>query len=226
MILLIDNYDSFVFNLARYLEELGQKTRVVRNDAITLVEIQELAPQAILLSPGPCTPTEAGITEEVIREFSGRVPLLGVCLGHQAIASTLGGKVVPAPGPVHGKSSAIHHQGHPLFRGLAASFSATRYHSLIVDRDTLPGELEIIATSVDGLPMALAHRTHLTFGVQFHPESILTPNGHQILTNFLRLAGITVSDFTAGELTQPLRESHWDQLIPWPDYPPVEGDWY
>lgn len=226
MILLIDNYDSFVFNLARYLEELGQATSVVRNDSLTLAEIEQLAPAAIVLSPGPCTPAEAGITEDVIRRFSGQIPLLGVCLGHQALASALGGQVIRAPRPVHGKTAAIHHQGHALFAGLSQPFTATRYHSLIVERETLPAELEIIAETADRIPMALAHRTHSTFGVQFHPESILTIGGHQLLSNFLRLAGIEISEVPPGEAAEPLPPSYWQQLIPRAEYPPVDDDWY
>jgi anthranilate synthase/aminodeoxychorismate synthase-like glutamine amidotransferase len=185
MILIIDNYDSFVFNLSRYFEELGQETRVVRNDQITLAEIADLAPAAIVLSPGPCTPLEAGLSQELVRAFMNRVPILGVCLGHQSIAASLGGQIVRAPEPVHGRTSLIYHQSSRLLSSLPDPFPATRYHSLIVDEATLPAELVITARTAEGTPMAIEHQTAPLFGVQFHPESILTECGLPLLENFL-----------------------------------------
>lgn len=190
MILLIDNYDSFVFNLARYFRELGQETHVVRNDAVTLEQIKESPPAAIVLSPGPCTPDEAGISVDVIRRFAGEIPLLGVCLGHQAIATAFGGNIVRATEPVHGRTSAVSHDAADLFAAIPSPFTATRYHSLIVDEGSLPRELLVIARLDDGTIMALQHREHPVFGVQFHPESILTAGGKRLLSNFLSLAGI------------------------------------
>jgi len=185
MILIIDNYDSFVFNLSRYFEELGQETQVVRNDQITLAEIADLAPAAIVLSPGPCTPLEAGLSQELVRAFMNRVPILGVCLGHQSIAASLGGQIVRAPEPVHGRTSLIYHQSSRLLSSLPDPFPATRYHSLIVDEATLPAELVITARTAEGTPMAIEHQTAPLFGVQFHPESILTECGLPLLENFL-----------------------------------------
>lgn len=185
MILIIDNYDSFVFNLARYFEELGQQTRVVRNDQISLDEADALAPDAIVISPGPCTPDEAGLSQDLIRHFLQRVPLLGVCLGHQAIAASLGGAIIKAPEPVHGQTSLIHHQSSRILSNLPNPFPATRYHSLIIDESTLPAELQITARTADGIPMAIEHKTAPLFGVQFHPESILTDSGLLLLENFL-----------------------------------------
>lgn len=185
MILIIDNYDSFVFNLARYFEEQGQVTHVVRNDQITLQHAQNLNPRALVLSPGPCTPDEAGISKELIQHFAQRIPILGVCLGHQAIAASFGGKIIKAPRPVHGQTSEIYHQNSRLLSSLPDPFNATRYHSLIVDEATLPPELEITARTKEGIPMALEHKTAPLFGVQFHPESILTKCGHDLIENFL-----------------------------------------
>lgn len=193
MILLIDNYDSFVHNLARYLVELGVETEVVRNDALSVAQIAARAPQAIVISPGPCTPLEAGVSLDVVRRFGPTIPLLGVCLGHQAIAMALGGRVVRAPEPIHGRTSLVHHESTPLFAGLPNPFRATRYHSLIVERETLPAELIPTAATADGLIMALEHATWPVYGVQFHPESILTEGGHRLLANFLGLAGIEVT---------------------------------
>lgn len=193
MLLLIDNYDSFVHNLARYLAELGQPTRVVRNDRFDLDDVARWNPAAILLSPGPCTPLEAGHSLELVRRFRGRIPMLGVCLGHQTLAAALGGRIIRAPEPVHGRSSWVRHQTSPLFDGVANPFLAGRYHSLIIDEATLPAEFTITARTSDGLPMAIEQPAEQLYGVQFHPESILTQFGHQLLVNFLRLAGIDVS---------------------------------
>jgi anthranilate synthase component 2 len=191
-VLLIDNYDSFVFNLSRYLEELDVSTTVVRNDAITIAEIRALAPSAIVLSPGPCTPEESGISVEVVREFYQSIPILGVCLGHQAIAAAFGGKIVNAAEPVHGRASVIHHDTLNLFDDCDSPMTVARYHSLIVEEDSLPAELQITSRTEDRVLMSFQHRCHPVYGVQFHPESILTHSGHRILTNFLKLAGIPV----------------------------------
>ena len=186
MILLIDNYDSFVHNLARYVGELGRDRRVVRNDAITIDEISAAQPQAIIISPGPCTPNEAGISLDVVRRLGARTPILGVCLGHQCVGQVYGGEVKRAQRPVHGSTSLIHHNGESLFEGLPNPLQAARYHSLIVE---LPddSELDVTATSENGEIMAVAHRRHPVFGVQFHPESVLTEHGHAQLANFFRL---------------------------------------
>lgn len=188
MILMIDNYDSFTYNLVQYLGELGADVRVYRNDQITVAEIQRLAPTKIVISPGPCTPTEAGISCDVIREFAGRVPLLGVCLGHQCIGEVFGGEIVRAPALFHGKTSMIYHDGKTIFRGLPRPFDATRYHSLVIRRETLPDCLELSAETDDGVIMGVRHRELLVEGVQFHPESILTREGKQLLANFLSQA--------------------------------------
>lgn len=187
MLLLIDNYDSFTYNLAQYFGELGCELVVRRNDAISLKEINELAPQRICISPGPCTPREAGISKEVILEFGPRIPILGVCLGHQCVAESYGAEIVRASQLMHGKASTIRHNGHPLFSDLARSFEAGRYHSLVVERASVPGCLEITAESDDGEIMALCHREFPVHGVQFHPESVLTRDGKKILTRFLTL---------------------------------------
>ena len=188
MILMIDNYDSFTYNLVQYLGELGADVRVYRNDQITVAEIKRLAPEKIVISPGPCTPTEAGISCDVIREFAGRVPLLGVCLGHQCIGEVFGGEIVRAPALFHGKTSMIYHDGKTIFRGLPRPFEATRYHSLVIRRETLPDCLELSAETDDGVIMGVRHRELLVEGVQFHPESILTREGKQLLANFLSQA--------------------------------------
>jgi len=185
MILLLDNYDSFVWNLARYVRELGHEPLVRRNDALTLDSLAALSPSHIIISPGPCTPAEAGISTAVVRRFGPTIPLLGVCLGHQVIGAACGGRVVRAGRPMHGKTSAISHDGTGLFRGLPSPFRATRYHSLVLERDTLPADLEVTATAEDGEIMAVRHRTHPVVGTQFHPESVLTEHGHVLLRNFL-----------------------------------------
>lgn len=185
MLLLIDNYDSFTWNLYQYFCELGAEVQVKRNDELTMAQIDALAPQQIVISPGPCTPDEAGISLEVIRRYAGRVPLLGVCLGHQAIAQASGAKVVRAEKVMHGKTSAIEHNGQGVFRGLKNPLTVTRYHSLLVDPATLPAEFEVTAWSAQGEIMGLRHREWALEGVQFHPESILSEQGHQLLENFL-----------------------------------------
>ena len=187
MFLLIDNYDSFTWNLFHYLGELGAEARVERNDALSAEEALALKPQGIVLSPGPCTPNEAGICLELIEKANGQVPILGVCLGHQAIGQAYGGKVVRAPQPMHGKLSTIHHNGRSLFRGLNNDFQATRYHSLTIAPDSVPEALEITATSEDGVIQGVMHKSHPVHGVQFHPESIASENGHALLANFLKL---------------------------------------
>lgn len=190
-VLLIDNYDSFTYNLYQYLCELGAEVEVVRNDQITVSEVAARHPDRIVISPGPCTPAEAGISVDVIRELGSQIPILGVCLGHQAIGAAYGGAVVRAPLVMHGKLSPIYHNGQGVFAGLPSPFLATRYHSLIVRREDLPDELEVTAWTEDGLIMGLRHRSQPVEGVQFHPESIMTEGGKQMLANFL--AGVPVS---------------------------------
>ena len=187
MILVIDNYDSFTYNLVQYLGELGAELEVVRNDQTTVEEIEKKSPERIVISPGPKTPTEAGICLEVIGRFAGRLPILGVCLGHQAIGQAFGGQVIRAPEIMHGKTSLISHDGRTIFQGLPNPFPATRYHSLIVEQASLPHCLEVSASSPDGLIMGLRHREMKVEGVQFHPESVLTEAGKHLLANFLRL---------------------------------------
>jgi anthranilate synthase component II len=187
MIVMIDNYDSFTYNLVQYLGELGQEVRVFRNDRVTVDEIAKLEPERIVVSPGPCTPAEAGISKDVIARFAGQVPLLGVCLGHQAIGEVFGGRVIRAPRLMHGKTSPIHHDGRGVFVGLPNPFEATRYHSLIVEKESLPGVLELTAWTEEGEVMGVRHREYRVEGVQFHPESILTRVGHDLLRNFLAL---------------------------------------
>ena len=187
-LLVIDNYDSFTYNLVHFLGELGADPTVVRNDKITLDEVASFAPEAIVLSPGPCTPNEAGICLSLIARFAPTIPLLGVCLGHQSIGQAMGGDVIRAPHLMHGKTSTISHTGKGLFRGLNSGFAATRYHSLIVQRDTLPATLEVTASTDDGLIMGMQHKSFPTHGVQFHPESIASENGHALLQNFLDIA--------------------------------------
>ena len=188
MLLLIDNYDSFTYNLFHYLGELGEEVRVVRNDEISAAQALSMRPDGIVLSPGPCDPDRAGICLDLIAAAGGKVPILGVCLGHQAIGQAYGGKVVRAPQPMHGKLSRIHHGGDSVFRGLADGFLATRYHSLVVDRASLPPALQITAETDDGLIMGLKHQSFPVHGVQFHPESIASENGHALLKNFIDLA--------------------------------------
>ncbi len=187
MLLLIDNYDSFTYNLYQYLSELGADVQVRRNDEVSINEIESLSPDRIVISPGPCTPSEAGLCCQVIETFGPHIPMLGVCLGHQAIGQTYGGHITQAPEPMHGKTSLMFHAGRGVFRNLPMPFEANRYHSLIVKRSTLPTELEITAETADGLIMGLRHHTYPVEGVQFHPESIMTPTGKDLLRNFLTL---------------------------------------
>lgn len=189
MILLIDNYDSFTFNLVHFLGDLGARCEVRRNDSLTPADALALEPEAIVLSPGPCTPNEAGVCLDLIEAAAGKVPLLGVCLGHQAIGQAFGGRVVRAPTPMHGKVSPVRHEGSDVFEGLPSPFAATRYHSLVVQPDGLPDALVPTAWTEDGIIMGLRHRVHPVFGVQFHPESVASEHGHAILRNFLALAG-------------------------------------
>ena len=186
MLLMIDNYDSFTYNLVQYLGELGEDVRVYRNDHITVDEIERLAPARIVISPGPCTPNEAGVSVETITRLGGKVPILGVCLGHQSIGQAYGGRIVRAKQLMHGKTSVIHHAGAGVFHGLPEGFEATRYHSLVVERASLPACLEITAWTDDGEIMGLRHQELPVEGVQFHPESILTQHGHRMLANFLK----------------------------------------
>jgi anthranilate synthase/aminodeoxychorismate synthase-like glutamine amidotransferase len=187
MLLMIDNYDSFTYNLVQYLGELGEDLKIFRNDKISIAEIENMSPDRIVISPGPCTPREAGISVETIKRFAGRVPILGVCLGHQSIGEAFGGEVIRAPYLMHGKTSMVHHDGRTIFEGLPNPFEATRYHSLIIKRDTLPSVLEVSAWTEDGVIMGLRHRQYVVEGVQFHPESILTTVGKDLLRNFLKL---------------------------------------
>ena len=186
MVLIIDNYDSFTFNLVQYLAELGAEVRVVRNDELTPAQVEALAPSHVVLSPGPCTPNEAGITLATIERLAGRIPILGVCLGHQAIGQAFGGKVVRARQVMHGKVSRVHHDQHGVFQAIPNDFVATRYHSLVVERASLPDCLEISAESEDGEIMGLRHRRFAVEGVQFHPEALLTQHGHKLLQNFIQ----------------------------------------
>jgi len=187
MILLLDNYDSFTYNLAQYLGELGCEVEVHRNDKISVEEIAKRKPERIVISPGPCTPQEAGISVELVQRLAGKFPILGVCLGHQAMGAAFGGRIVRAPKLFHGKTSEIHHDGKGVFRRLPEPFTATRYHSLIVEKKSLPRELTITAETSDGIIMGMRHRRHKLEGVQFHPESVLTESGKQLLQNFLSL---------------------------------------
>jgi anthranilate synthase component 2 len=188
MLLVIDNYDSFTYNLVQYLGELGEEVRVHRNDALTIDQILALAPDRIVISPGPCSPNEAGISVEVVKQVTGRIPILGVCLGHQCIGAALGGKIVRADRIMHGKTSPIRHDGRSIFGGVSNPFDATRYHSLLIERASLPQSLEISAWTDEGEIMGVRHRQHLLEGVQFHPESILTVEGKKLLKNFLEVS--------------------------------------
>jgi len=187
VVLVIDNYDSFVYNLVQYLGELGQEIEVYRNDKITVEEIERKTPSHIVISPGPCTPDEAGVSMETIKAFMGKVPILGVCLGHQAIIQALGGRVVRGEFPVHGKTSSVFHDGKTIFKGVENPFTATRYHSLVGEEKTMPDCLEVSAKTEEGVVMGVRHKEYIVEGVQFHPESILTAPGKQILKNFLDL---------------------------------------
>jgi anthranilate synthase component II len=187
MLLMIDNYDSFTYNLVQYLGELGQDVRVYRNDQVTVGQIRELAPERIVISPGPCTPNEAGVSVDTIKQCGGQTPILGVCLGHQSIGQAYGGRIVRAQQLMHGKTSMIHHSGQGVFQGLPSPFEATRYHSLVIERESLPNCLEITAWTDDEEIMGVRHKQFLVEGVQFHPESILTEHGHDLLANFLRM---------------------------------------
>lgn len=191
MLLLIDNYDSFTYNLVHFLGELGAECEVVRNDELTAVEAIAKKPQAIVLSPGPCTPNEAGICLDLIAKAGATIPILGVCLGHQSIGQAYGGKVIRAPLPMHGKLSTLKHGGVGLFKDLPSRFEVTRYHSLVVERSSLPDCLEVTAETADGVIMGLQHKSHRVHGVQFHPESIASEHGHALLANFLTLAGLS-----------------------------------
>ena len=186
MLLMIDNYDSFTYNLVQYLGELGERVAVYRNDQITLNDVDALAPSHVVISPGPCTPNEAGISVDLVREYGASIPILGVCLGHQSIAQAYGGNIVRAPTLMHGKTSMIEHQGEGIFNELPSPFQATRYHSLVVDESTLPECFVVTARADDGQIMGIAHREDPVVGVQFHPESILTQYGHKLLHNFLQ----------------------------------------
>jgi anthranilate synthase/aminodeoxychorismate synthase-like glutamine amidotransferase len=207
MILLIDNYDSFAHNLARYFERLGQQVCVVRNDAIDAAGVRETRPAAIVLSPGPCAPRQAGSSLDIVRALHAEVPMLGVCLGHQIIAEALGGQIRRAALPVHGQASLIRHEGNGLFDGLPSPLRVARYHSLVAEPESLPKDLRPTAWTDDGIVMAFEHKSYPVFGVQFHPESVLTEGGYEILTNFLRAAGETVEadlrQLLASELPNP-----------------------
>ncbi len=217
MLLVIDNYDSFVHNLARYLQRLGQETHVVRNDAVTISQISELAPAALVLSPGPGTPHDAGRSQQIVEHFAASLPMLGVCLGHQTLAAVFGGRVCRAREPVHGRSSLIYHSAQYVFQGLPSPLRVGRYHSLVVDTETLPTCLQPLAQTSDGVLMAFAHTRWPLVGLQFHPESVLTDHGYDLLAGFLRMAGLRP------HLPVPPDEMPWrpiDNLItPWPTQP-------
>jgi anthranilate synthase/aminodeoxychorismate synthase-like glutamine amidotransferase len=197
MIVVIDNYDSFTYNLVQYLGEMTGDVRVFRNDELSVGDVLATEPRAVVISPGPCTPAEAGISTALVAELAGRVPILGVCLGHQCIGAAFGGRIVRGRAPVHGKVSEIRHDGRTIYEGLPAPFAATRYHSLIIERDSLPDALEVSAELADGTIMGVRHRSAPVEGVQFHPESVLTAAGKELLKNFLRLASIQTGGQTA-----------------------------
>jgi anthranilate synthase/aminodeoxychorismate synthase-like glutamine amidotransferase len=217
VILLIDNYDSFAHNLARYFVRLGQRVQTMRNDALDAAQIDTLRPDAIVLSPGPCTPTEAGCSLEVVRAWHAKLPILGVCLGHQTIAAALGAQIVRAAEPRHGRSSPIHHTGQGLFAGLPSPLTVGRYHSLVAEEASLPAVLEVTARGADGTIMAVAHRQFPVFGVQFHPESVLTEGGYPLLANFLRLAKLPVGEYVPGLDDELLRATAAEPK--WPPRP-------
>jgi len=209
MILLIDNYDSFVYNLARYTRELGLEPHVVRHDAISVAQVAALAPSHIVISPGPCSPTEAGISTDVVRRIGPTTPILGVCLGHQCIGAAYGGEIVRAGRPMHGKTSRVHHRGTGIFSGLPSPFYATRYHSLVIAPASVPADLEVLATSEDGEIMAVQHVRHPVYGVQFHPESVLTEHGYRLVDHFLHGVPATARSLPAvadGVLVPAVRE--------------------
>ena len=199
MILVIDNYDSFVHNLARYFRQLGCDTKTIRNDEVSQTVVEELAPEAIVISPGPCSPDEAGYSVQCVVDFAGKIPILGVCLGHQAIVQAFGGQVIRSGQPMHGRSSAVQHYGSPFFESVPDSFNIGRYHSLIAESKTLPDCLEVTAKLEDGTIMAVQHRSQSVVGVQFHPESILTEHGYRMLANFCTMAGIESAEKSINE---------------------------
>ena len=213
MILVIDNYDSFVHNLARHFHQLKYETEVIRNDKITIREIEQMAPDAIVLSPGPCTPDEAGCSLEIVRHFQDRIPMLGICLGHQTIVKALGGQIVMANEPVHGRQSRVIHADSPMFHGIAEEFSAGRYHSLVAQISKLPDELTVTARSDDGTIMAVEHQSHPVVGLQFHPESILTDCGYRLLYNFLKIANL-VREESSAAFANLCKSNELEYLIP------------
>ena len=219
MVFVLDNYDSFTYNLVQYLGELGAEVEVRRNDQVTTGAVAAMRPERIVISPGPCTPQQAGISIELIQQFAGKAPILGVCLGHQALAAALGGNVIRAPEPVHGRTSLVQHNGTRLFAGLPNPLKATRYHSLIVEEASLTRDLRVTARTSDGIPMALEHTTWPVFGVQFHPESILTDSGHRLLANFLMLAGVPSGKLPEGDRAANLTESNSIDDSPSPAQP-------
>ncbi len=213
MILVIDNYDSFVHNLARHFHQLKHQTEVIRNDKLTIRDIEQMAPDAIVLSPGPCTPDEAGCSLEIVRHFQDRIPMLGICLGHQTIVKALGGQIVMANEPVHGRQSRVIHSGSPMFHGINEEFSAGRYHSLVAQISKLPKKLTVTARSVDGTIMSVEHENHPVVGLQFHPESILTDCGYRLLYNFLKIAKLVEDEFSAA-FSGLCKSNELKQLLP------------